>query len=339
MNTRSYKLLAWLSVTLPTVVLALLLGLWEQSNSTLDRLLNVVGRYTWSVQPKNTVGTAKFLPPPNQSLKTLRSWEGVTRVALQTSLTKPLGQARSYTSAAVSSQWYALKNIKLQKGRLPQKNNEVVAGSQISNLLGQALPFGGGNFGAKYVVVGVLEPIPALRQLEDGSYNAALLRAIEYDTSIFANPEKILLETTPQAFMGTQKKLNDWLLAQDINTHFEVVRLADQYGLALREKTVRLLGGALFFGVLAVFIAALTNLMGSFWLERSSASVRLAFVVLWVPAAAKSCAKNCGKPCPWWVWACSRGFHWRFCWLGFWGSIWVYRSCPESGHCWELCWA
>jgi ABC-type antimicrobial peptide transport system permease subunit len=130
--------------------------------------------------------------------------------------------------------------------------------------LGQALPFGGGNFGAKYVVVGVLEPIPALRQLEDGSYNAALLRAIEYDTSIFANPEKILLETTPQAFMGTQKKLNDWLLAQDINTHFEVVRLADQYGLALREKTVRLLGGALFFGVLAVFIAALTNLMGYF---------------------------------------------------------------------------
>ncbi len=271
-----YQILSWLSITIAALVLALLLGVWEQSNLALERLLDTVGQNTWVVRSNYKANSnPSFLPKGGVALEQIRAWEGVKRLAVASSLTKPMGQVMSYTSSAVSGDWYAIKRIKLKQGRLPKNNQEVVVGANLASKFGQQLAFGGIGIGTDYTVVGVLEPIGLSRGTDtsDLDYDNSLLRAMEFDTGFLSLPENLFVETTPAVFESTQAKLEQWLKAQGLEQQFVIERLADQYGLALREKTARLLGGALLFGVLAVFAAAFSNLMG-FFLARALERIR-----------------------------------------------------------------
>lgn len=271
-----YQVLSWLSITIAALVLALLLGVWEQSNRALERLLDIVGQNTWVVRSNYQANSnASFLPKGGAALEQIRAWDGVKHVAVASSLIKPLGQVRSYTSSAVSRDWYEIKRIKLKQGRLPKNNQEVVVGANLASQFGQSLAFGGSAFGATYTVVGVLELIGLSRGTDtsDLDYDNSLLRAMEFDTGFLNQPESLFVETTLTAFESTQAKLEQWLKAQGLDQQFVIERLADQYGLALREKTARLLGGALLFGVIAVFAAAISNLMG-FFLARALERIR-----------------------------------------------------------------
>lgn len=256
---------AAVSLALAGATLAITAGLWESSSRALDHLLDVTGRYTWAVEPDHS---RPSLPPPlpaqGPALEAVRAWPGVSRLALSTPATRsPL--ALSYPTQWVSPGYFEVRRHRVVEGRPFQGRREVVVGHAHRELLGREVELQGGSFR----VVGVLEPLSGRGGPDTWADHAvyAPVWAPGADEPLY-----LYVETEPGSFAAVGRRLEEWLEQRGLEG-YRLTRLADRYGLELREKMARLLGGALGFGLLAVLLTAGANL-SAFYLARALERLR-----------------------------------------------------------------
>lgn len=178
---------------------------------------------------------------------------GVQRVAVESGISKLFGDF-SYAINYISSDFFSIKRYTLDQGRFAEIQNEIVVGAKLKDLLGSELPVNNGAEEKTYTVVGVLTSVNQRDLFADDAVYIVL------NDSFMSFPSLMYIETTPQSFHHVGENLKLWLDRQGL-LGYHHLRLADQYGLEIREKVARLLGGALGFGVLATLLVSAINLV------------------------------------------------------------------------------
>lgn len=254
---------AVISVAIACATLLVTLGLIERASRSVDALRDVVGRNTWWVRQVEVIGAQPSgLPRDPASLEGLRTLTGVRNLALETSAVQALGTG-GYAVIGVSTQYFAVKRLRFQAGRAFAARGEAVVGSRFAALLGQTVT---GGF-SSYRVVGVLESVSSRGGL-DSNADSLLFLPLEGYSGFAPEVTGLYLEMNPANFDSGAPALRAWLEARGLNRSYEVVPLAAQYGVELRERVSRLLAGALGFGLIAVIASAGANL-GSYFFTRS----------------------------------------------------------------------
>lgn len=263
--TRFRTFVAVLSIALAGGVLGLSLGLWERSNILINELRDVVGRYTWLVEQREVVGVQ---PPPLprdvRRYEALVSLPGVRNLALASISERPVS-AFGYPVIVVSEGFFDVRGLELLEGRLPAHSGEAVVGYAQAELLGQTLELGGLAGSEAVQVVGVLASV-AHRGWFDASIDLSVLVGLEGYAGL-SEVRQLYLEVAPEAFEAVGLALARWLADEGIEG-YRVVPLAENFGVALRDRVASLLGGALSFGAVGVMVAAAANLL-AFYLARA----------------------------------------------------------------------
>lgn len=266
--SRFRNVIALLSLMLAGTVLGLTVGLWESSARALDELVDVVGRHTWLVQQELVGGVQ---PPPlparGPTLERLQALPGVQGLALQSSITRGITEF-SYPSNRVSASYFDVRRHTVVAGRAFQGPEEAVVGADLGELLDEVVTLDG----EVYQVVGVLEPVSEREGWLEANADAAVYLPLEGYQGLRGSPVRMFLEVAPEHFEATGPALVDWLAEEGLEG-YEVLPLAELYGLELRERTARLLGGALGFGLAATLLTTGANLT-AFYLAQALARVR-----------------------------------------------------------------
>lgn len=260
--------IAAIALGLAAGLLGLTLGLFERSRAALVTLGEVVGRHTWLIQPTQESGVQpQPLPSRPQDLAALRKERGVVGLAMATGDSRLLAGWLNYVVNGVSEEYFRLRGFRFAQGRIFQAPGEAVVGHSLSNLLGQTVAVEG----KEYRVVGVLEPVP-VRDWKDRMADGVVYLPLDDYAGPIPGATQLYLATTPEAFLAARAALEAWLEHQGLQG-YQVVRLADLFGLELRQKVAAVLGGALGFGLFAALLTAGSGL-AAFYLSRSLEQVR-----------------------------------------------------------------
>jgi len=228
----------------------------------LNELIDVVGRYVWTVEPRPEGGVMVPLPSSGPALKTLLELPGLGRLALASAASRTVGEL-SYPASEVSPDYFAVRRLALAGGRLFEAPDEAVVGHALRELLGEEVEVRR----RTYRVVGVLASV-AERSGPDWMTDGIIYLPLGEGGFV----SRLHLETDPAHFASTGQALEAWLREHNL-LGYQVVHLAERYGLELRQAVGRLLSGALGFGVAAVILAAGANLV-AFFLTRTLERVR-----------------------------------------------------------------
>jgi len=243
------------SVVLAASILGLTVAVWDGARTTLSNLTDVVGRYTWTVVQRDIPGVQPAGLPVS-SVSVLQKQTGAKRVGLATGQTKALG-GFGYTYQGVNADFFAVRRLRVQQGRIFAGRSEVVVGTKLKDRLGKRIQVGFG----EYRVVGVLEPL-AGRDETDATLDGTAFVPLEGYAGVDPEVRWLYLETPPERFAATRATLETWLGA--LNRNYRVEALSEQYGLRLRERVSRLLGGALSIAAVCTLLVASLNLYAFF---------------------------------------------------------------------------
>jgi putative ABC transport system permease protein len=253
------SLVALLSLAIAGTILALTLGLWERSRILLNELLDVVGRHTWIVEPASEEGVLPpSIPFEDASYNLLERLPGLQRIGLETGIEQVMGTF-NHALNRVNANFFSARRYKLSEGHFAKTSDEAVVGANLSNLLGTSITVNTFFGDETYTVVGILESVSNRDMFSDDAVYLPLEAALGP-----SEVRKMYIEVSSEYFTKTKTSLESWLKDQGLKG-YKITRLADQYGLQLREKVARLLGGALGFGVIATLLIAGTNLISLYF--------------------------------------------------------------------------
>jgi putative ABC transport system permease protein len=275
---------AVLSIALAGSVLGVTVGLWERSTLLIDALRDVVGRHTWLVAQSPVAGVQPPpLPTDEASYRALREHPGVTRLALSTGTARLLGTF-NYPITGVSEAFFEIRRLPLSAGRYPEAPDEAVVGYRQRALLGEAIPSAGMTQSDTVQVVGVLASVSERGEI-DHFVDEAVFVPLENYLGV-SGVDSLYVEAEAASFGEVGRALEGWMTELNI-TGFELLPLAERYGIALREQVAQLLSGALGFGVVAALLTAAANLI-AFYLSRALARIRQLGVRRAVGASARA---------------------------------------------------
>lgn len=275
---------AVLSIALAGSVLGVTVGLWERSALLIDALRDVVGRHTWLITQSPVAGVQPPpLPTDEASYRALREHPGVTRLALSTGTARLLGTF-NYPITGVSEDFFEIRRLPLSAGRYSQAPDEAVVGYLQRALLGEAIPSAGMTQSDTVQVVGVLASVAERGEI-DHFVDEAVFVPLENYLGV-AGVDSLYVEADAASFAEVSRALEAWMAELNI-TGFELLPLAERYGIALREQVAQLLSGALGFGVIAALLTAAANLI-AFYLSRALARIRQLGVRRAVGASARA---------------------------------------------------
>ena len=244
---------ALVSTALTAALLLVGLAAYQHGQAELASLMQVVGRDVlllerdWSrrgviVTPDFEVDLAEFA----------RSLDGFERLALLAGGGKSPNRF-SYYSKLVTPEYFSVRRYPLAEGRaFSMGERAAVVGHDHANLLGRRIEV----FGYEVEVVGVLAPLSE-RGGPDLYADGTVF--VPYDLMGLTVPMEAYLEfASEDALQAARPLLERWLAERKYP--YMVQPLANLYGLELRWRLREVLGGALLWGLLAVLLAAATNL-------------------------------------------------------------------------------
>lgn len=248
------QLSAVLSLAIVAATLGVTAGLSEQSSRTLRKLTESVGHETWLIRLPERGGTIEPLPKSVLDGGLRQTIPEIASVALATRAVRS-AMKFGYLTAGVSSEFYQIRRYELAAGNYPRAPDEAVAGYDLKHLMLQNVQA----FGRNVTVVGYLASV-AGRGGPDWAADFTLYVPLE---SAPVPPTELFIQAKPSQATPIADQLRSWLLQNGLKS-YEVLPLISLYGLQLRQQVARLLSGALGFGVLAVLLAAIANLLAFF---------------------------------------------------------------------------
>jgi putative ABC transport system permease protein len=196
------------------------------------------------------------------SYETIQQIPGVTAVGMTTGASRTMGGV-SYPLEGYAGDYLALRGLELTAGRWPEASDEVLVGVYLQEYLGERLTLPGLSGEVQVTVSGVLTPA-----FRDAGFGSDANTVIFIPLSRYPNPrfgDTVLVATTAEAFAEVGEALRDLIGERGLDEAYEVTVFSEQFTLILRQRLAQVLGGALSFGVIAIAIVAVVNLMAFFY--------------------------------------------------------------------------
>jgi ABC-type antimicrobial peptide transport system permease subunit len=253
-----------LSITVLVWCVGLTLGLWERGLITLEEIAGNVGKNTWLVQMRGDFsGNSVGLPTSPEKLQSIDPQLKLENIAFRTSSSRPT-TGFAIINGAVSPNYYAVRQLRLAKGKYATEYDQIVVGFELAKLLeqrdkqatlGRDLELNS----RTYRVVGVLASV-ALRGETSGPADWEALIPLEGYTG-YAQVDEMYIRADNLDQQSFKTHLERWLKSQNL-TAYEFKPLLSTIGVEQKTRASLLLSQGLIMATLAVLVLAVYSLVG-----------------------------------------------------------------------------